>query len=897
MFQPRQFICPHYTPMKLLLISVLLIICAALLVTCRGSNEERRRKHRTSVGKNGHGEIDSRRERDGHRRREGEKEKEERGKVVEGRVDKGGRRRSEGSRSSERQKKERREHRERGSTEVRKRGGLQSRGMEEKAVGRLESKRDGLLSKTVHWMAGKPPPRKKRPDSDQLKQLVIVEAPDEIIEIRKAQEAAKEERRRKKTRKAIEPAREEEGSRHKTRDGKRSRPHTSSRDAKVEKPAINIVEWPKEDEKIVDWPKEGEKIVDWANDDEVDDDEEDEIPEPPPLPEEPTAPEDAGDWCEVTDAKSGKPYYYRIVNGTTQDVTWEKPPGYKGNDSAKENDSAPATSKGATLPTIIEPAIDPPRKRAKQEPYQPDPDPLPTRREPAPYSGKPTNAKESVRRGERPKEEVRKDRPKLLPAPAATDPETKSTTTKQAVKSSKSRTTVISTERPQDRRPTRPNGQVPGMKENPNEAAPSAGPRSSTKTVLPEKPVPRAEKPVPPPEKPAPRAEKPVPRPTGYSNANVGMKEDLRPEPKPKVTQPNPEPKAKEPEKPTRYANVAGMKEDLRPAKPATGTTAGPAPNTGPAANGANGSDDKKDEKNEETMESVLKRIMDNKGDYYAILGIDKNADLDTIKKAHRKTVVKVHPDKIDQKYREQKDRDRLRSEGAYEAQTIVQEAFTVLSDPEKRLNYDRGPKKEEPQKSADGKYTTPDQPKYFYSMNPVTFQWDGGIYYIDPITNQKVWKQKPFKFSSPKKKEPYVEDSPEAEQPSAPYKTELRTPQGYGAGGQAKGYNPGGYNTGRGQAGVYSRKDDPYNTRQQPRKPIEVYSYQVDALGRLIKTNLTTGVRIILLDPNDYWRARHLRKRYDSYSRMYVCEQMYENIYTKKWSSLLVDWSNCPQY
>lgn len=64
--------------------------------------------------------------------------------------------------------------------------------------------------------------------------------------------------------------------------------------------------------------------------------------------------------------------------------------------------------------------------------------------------------------------------------------------------------------------------------------------------------------------------------------------------------------------------------------------------------------------------------------DYYAVLGIDKGAGPDQIKKAYRKLAVKYHPDK---------------NPGDHQAEERfkeITEAYAVLSDPEKRRQYDQ---------------------------------------------------------------------------------------------------------------------------------------------------------------------------------------------------------------
>lgn len=63
--------------------------------------------------------------------------------------------------------------------------------------------------------------------------------------------------------------------------------------------------------------------------------------------------------------------------------------------------------------------------------------------------------------------------------------------------------------------------------------------------------------------------------------------------------------------------------------------------------------------------------------DYYKVLGVDKKASVDQIKKAYRKLALKYHPDKNpgDKKAEEQFKK--------------ISEAYAVLSDPEKRNQYD----------------------------------------------------------------------------------------------------------------------------------------------------------------------------------------------------------------
>jgi len=66
------------------------------------------------------------------------------------------------------------------------------------------------------------------------------------------------------------------------------------------------------------------------------------------------------------------------------------------------------------------------------------------------------------------------------------------------------------------------------------------------------------------------------------------------------------------------------------------------------------------------------------KRDYYEVLGVDKNASAEDIKKAYRKKAIQYHPDK--------NPGDKEAEEKFKEAA----EAYDVLSDPQKRQRYDQ---------------------------------------------------------------------------------------------------------------------------------------------------------------------------------------------------------------
>ena len=68
---------------------------------------------------------------------------------------------------------------------------------------------------------------------------------------------------------------------------------------------------------------------------------------------------------------------------------------------------------------------------------------------------------------------------------------------------------------------------------------------------------------------------------------------------------------------------------------------------------------------------------MPDKKDYYEVLGVDRDADQRTIKRAFLKKARQVHPDVSDDPQAEEKFKE-------------LNEAYSVLSDEQKRANYDR---------------------------------------------------------------------------------------------------------------------------------------------------------------------------------------------------------------
>lgn len=97
---------------------------------------------------------------------------------------------------------------------------------------------------------------------------------------------------------------------------------------------------------------------------------------------------------------------------------------------------------------------------------------------------------------------------------------------------------------------------------------------------------------------------------------------------------------------------------------------------------------------------------MDNKRDYYEVLGVSKNATADELKKAYRKLAIKYHPDK------------NPGNKEAEEKFKEAAEAYDVLSDADKRARYDQ----------------------YGHNMGPQGFPGGGGGFHAGGMSMEDIF-------------------------------------------------------------------------------------------------------------------------------------------------------------
>jgi DnaJ-class molecular chaperone len=105
---------------------------------------------------------------------------------------------------------------------------------------------------------------------------------------------------------------------------------------------------------------------------------------------------------------------------------------------------------------------------------------------------------------------------------------------------------------------------------------------------------------------------------------------------------------------------------------------------------------------------------------YYELLGVQKNSSDDEIKKAYRKLAREHHPDMV-------KDSDKTSAEKKFKE---INEAYQVLSDPQKRIQYDQfGHSAYKSGASGSG-------PSGFggFNQGPFTYSYQSGNINIDPF-------------------------------------------------------------------------------------------------------------------------------------------------------------------
>jgi len=79
---------------------------------------------------------------------------------------------------------------------------------------------------------------------------------------------------------------------------------------------------------------------------------------------------------------------------------------------------------------------------------------------------------------------------------------------------------------------------------------------------------------------------------------------------------------------------------------------------------------------------SFLGSDPENQESFYGLLGVDRDASLEDIKRAYKRQSLQMHPDKLAQRGQTVTDEDQTKF-------TRMKEAYEVLSDPHKRDTYD----------------------------------------------------------------------------------------------------------------------------------------------------------------------------------------------------------------
>ncbi|NXK55870.1 DNJB8 protein, partial [Chauna torquata] len=111
--------------------------------------------------------------------------------------------------------------------------------------------------------------------------------------------------------------------------------------------------------------------------------------------------------------------------------------------------------------------------------------------------------------------------------------------------------------------------------------------------------------------------------------------------------------------------------------------------------------------------------------DYYKVLGLQKNASQDDIRKSYRRLALKWHPDK-----------NPSNKEEAEKKFKAVAEAYEVLSDPQKRSLYDRSVKENRSQRArsaTEGHNSSFDTTYIFQDPNEIFREVFGGM---DPFVH-----------------------------------------------------------------------------------------------------------------------------------------------------------------